>query len=317
MSLEIRDLKVHYRTSRGPVRAVDGVSLEIGEGESLGLVGESGCGKTTLGLSLLGLLPPKAVVEGEILFNGEDLTQKTEEEMRRVRWKEISMIFQAAMNALNPVYRVEDQILEAILAHEEIPEEEARQRVRRLFELVHLDPSRAAQYPHEYSGGMRQRAIIAMALACGPKLLIADEPTTALDVMTQREILEEIRKLRERLGMSLLYISHDLSLLPQVCHRTAVMYAGKIIESAPSKTLMERPLHPYTKGLMASYPSLRGPTQELVPMAGEPPNLLSPPPGCRFHPRCTQPPASGVSREKEPPLKEVETGHLVACHLYD
>lgn len=315
--MEIKNLQVRYRTPRGYVKAVDGASLEIKKGEALGLVGESGCGKSSVALSILRILPSNAAVEGEIFFNGEELTKKSEEEMRSIRWKEISMIFQAAMNALNPVYRVEDQIAEAILAHEKVTREEARERVARLFELVKLDASAAAQYPHEYSGGMRQRAIIAMSLACSPKLLIADEPTTALDVITQSEIIKKIKELQKRLGMSLLYISHDISLIRETCDKIAVMYAGKIVECSPSKALIENPLHPYTRGLLASYPSIRGPLKKLVSIPGEPPNLLSPPRGCRFHPRCSYPPARGVGMEKEPTLRGVDNEHFVACHLYD
>jgi len=315
--IEIKNLKVNYKTQRGYIRAVDGVSLKIKKGESMGLVGESGCGKTSIALSILKILPLNAALEGEILFNGEDLIKMSEQEMRSIRWREISIIFQASMNALNPVYRVGDQITEAILAHEKVTKREARERVARLFELVKLDASMAAHYPHEYSGGMRQRAIIAMALACSPKLLIADEPTTALDVITQAEIIKKIKELQEKLGMSLLHISHDISLIRETCQRIAVMYAGKIVESAPSKTLIENPLHPYTRGLLASYPSIRGALKRLASIPGEPPSLLSPPQGCRFQPRCSYFLASKTSRKKEPELREVEGEHLVACHLYD
>ncbi|MFQ6135764.1 MAG: ABC transporter ATP-binding protein [Candidatus Hydrothermarchaeales archaeon] len=313
--LRVKDLKMYYNTAEGYVRAVDGVSLEIKKGEAMGLVGESGCGKTSIGLSILRLLPPNGrIVDGEIFFDGEELISRSEEGMRGVRWKGISMIFQAAMNALNPVYRVEDQIIEAIVLHEHVTKEEAKEKVTKLYKLVGMDPPRAREYPHEYSGGMKQRAIIAMALACDPKLIIADEPTTALDVIVQDQIIGEIKELQKTLQMTMMYLSHDISVIAQACDSIAVMYAGKIVEYADSLTLFKNPLHPYTKGLLASFPSIKGPLKRLTPIPGEPPNLLSPPRGCRFHPRC--PYLMGLCKDNEPAFKEIESKHYAACHLY-
>jgi peptide/nickel transport system ATP-binding protein len=311
--LQIKDLKMRYRTSKGSVKAVDNVSLNIKKGEALGLVGESGCGKTSIGLSILKLLPPNGeILGGEIFFDGEDLIPKSEEEMRKIRWKGISMIFQAAMNALNPVYRIEDQIIEAIATHEHVTKEEARERVAKLYELVGMDPERAGQYPHEYSGGMRQRAVIAMALACDPKFIIADEPTTALDVIVQDQIIGGIKELQKKLRMSMLYISHDISVIAETCDSIGVMYAGKIVEYADSIALFKSPLHPYTQRLLSAFPSLKGPLERLTPIPGEPPNLLSPPPGCRFHPRCYH--SRELCKSKAPVFREIEHGHWAACH---
>ncbi|MFQ5888208.1 MAG: ABC transporter ATP-binding protein [Candidatus Hydrothermarchaeales archaeon] len=313
--LRVKDLKMYYNTAEGYVRAVDDVSFEIKKGEAMGLVGESGCGKTSIGFSILRLLPPNGrIVDGEIFFDGEELISRSEEDMRRVRWKGISMIFQAAMNALNPVYRVEDQIIEAIVLHEYVTKEEAKEKVTKLYKLVGMDPPRAREYPHEYSGGMKQRAIIAMALACDPKLIIADEPTTALDVIVQDQIIGEIKKLQKTLQMTMMYISHDISVIAQACDSIAVMYAGKIVEYADSLTLFKNPLHPYTKGLLASFPSIKGPLKRLTPIPGEPPNLLSPPRGCRFHPRC--PYVMELCKDNEPAFEEIESRHYAACHLY-
>jgi peptide/nickel transport system ATP-binding protein len=313
--LSVRELSVVYQTQRGTVRAVDDVSLAIEEREAFGLVGESGCGKTTLALALLGLLPRNGRIRsGEILFQETDLASAPRDTMRHIRWKGISMVFQAAMNSLNPVQRVGDQIVEAIRAHEAVTHEEGRQRVRELFQLVGLDPDHARAYPHQYSGGMKQRAIIAMALACRPALVIADEPTTALDVIMQDQILAELVRLQTRMGMAMLYISHDIAIISESCQRVGVMYAGSMVECGPGKEVFSVPLHPYMQALLGSYPSLRGKKGRLASIAGELPNLIDPPPGCKFHPRCAH--AMAVCRRKVPVYGEIKPGRWVACHLH-
>jgi len=311
--IEIENLKIYYKTLKGYIKAVENVSFDIEKGETMGLVGESGCGKTTIGMSIMRLLPRNAkIIGGKILFEEEDLIKKREEEMEKIRWKEISMIFQAAMNALNPVYRIEDQILEAIYAHENISKKEAVERVSKLYTLVGIDPKRAKEYPHEYSGGMKQRAIIAMALACNPKFIIADEPTTALDVMVQDQIISEIKEIQKKLQMTMMYISHDISVIAETCRRIGVMYAGNIVEYADAISLFKNPLHPYTEALMSSFPSIKGEKKKLTPVPGEPPNLLNPPSGCRFHPRCSK--AKNLCRKKAPKFVEYQHRHFVACH---
>ncbi len=311
--LSIEGLKMYYDTQKGSVKAVDGVSFQLKKGESLGLVGESGCGKTSVAMSIMRLLAENArIISGHIYFDGKDLLTLSEKEMNKVRWKGISMIFQAAMNSLNPVYRVGDQIIEAIITHEpEVTFEQARERVKALYELVGLDPGRMDHYPHEYSGGMKQRAIIAMSLACNPQLIIADEPTTALDVIVQDMILREMARIQKKLNMSMIYISHDIAVIAEVAEKIAIMYAGKIVEFSDSKTIFKQPRHPYTIGLMSSFPSIRGSKKPLVTIPGEPPNLLNPPKGCRFAPRC--PFATNVCLEKEPPYKEIDKEHFIAC----
>jgi peptide/nickel transport system ATP-binding protein len=312
--LSIRDLAVHYGTGAGPVRAVDGISLAVNAGESLGLVGESGCGKTTAAKSLLRLLPPNGyVAAGRIDFAGRDLVRLDEERMRRVRWKEISWISQAAMNALDPVYRVGDQIVEAMQAHISVSRREALLRAAELFKEVGIDPHRLKAYPHEMSGGMKQRAVIAMALALEPRLIIADEPTTALDVVTQAQILARLQRLRQDHGLALLFITHDISVVVQTCDSVAVMYGGKIMESGPVREVFAFPFHPYTMGLCNAFPTLEGAQRELISIPGTPPNLLAPPQGCRFAERC--PFAEERCRVEEPPLYEVAGGRHSACHF--
>ncbi|MFQ5400342.1 MAG: ABC transporter ATP-binding protein [Anaerolineae bacterium] len=311
--LTVEDLTMHYTTRKGDVSAVDNVSFTLREGESIGLVGESGCGKTSVALSLLRLLPDNASFKGGHIWMGEqDLLSLSEPEMNKVRWNRISMVFQAAMNALNPVYRVADQIIEAIDLHWGVTsEEQARERVAQLFEMVGLDPTFMDRYPHEFSGGMRQRAIIAMALACNPDVIIADEPTTALDVIVQDRILKELKKVQEKMGMSMIYISHDIAVIAEVSDRIGVMYAGRMAEMAPAVDIFERPLHPYTYALMSAFPSIRGEKHELVTIPGEPPDLLHPPSGCRFNPRC--PNATERCRQEHPPFTEMGNDHVVAC----
>lgn len=310
--LDVRNLTMHYQTKLGDVYAVDDVSFSVGGGEAIGLVGESGCGKTSVAMALLRLLPDNArILGGEILFEGRDLVTLPEHEMRKVRWKVISMVFQAAMNSLNPVYRVGQQIIEAIQQHMPVSEREARGRVAELYNLVGLDPKLMDRYPHEYSGGMKQRAVIAMALACSPKLIIADEPTTALDVIVQDRILRRINEVRAAFNMAMMYISHDIAVIAEVAERIGVMYAGWVVEMADTVSVFQRPAHPYTVALMSAFPSIKGEKRPLAQLPGEPPNLLAPPPGCRFHPRC--PHATAECVDEAPRLEEIERGHLVAC----
>ncbi len=310
--LDVHNLTLHYRTKAGDVSAVENASFTLEQGESLGLVGESGCGKTSLAITLLRLLPENGHIKsGQILFKGRDLVKLPEEQMRQVRWGGISMVFQAAMNALNPVYKVGDQIIEAIQAHEPMPPPKARQRVAELFELVGIDPKRIDNYPHEYSGGMRQRAVIAMALSCHPDLIIADEPTTALDVIVQDRILRRMDELRRRLNMSMIYISHDIAVIAEVADKIGVMYAGKLVEFGTTEEIFKRPKHPYTAALMSSFPSIIGEKRPLTVIGGEPPDLLHPPQGCRFHPRC--PYATAECGSDEPLLEANSDRHAVAC----
>ena len=311
--LEVKNLTMHYMTRKGPVFAVDEVNFSLARGESLGLVGESGCGKTSIAFALLKLLPDNAdIIEGEILLNGTDVVPLSDAEMNKFRWRQMSMVFQAAMNALNPVYTIEDQILEAMQHHmRHLSDEEMNQRVDELFELVGLDPAFKDQYPHQYSGGMRQRAIIAMALSCDPDLIIADEPTTALDVIVQDALLKRIREIQEKLNMAMIYISHDVAVIAEVSDRVGVMYAGRMAEMASTEAIFHRPIHPYTMGLMSAFPSIVGEKTELVTLPGEPPDLLNPPPGCRFHPRCLY--ATSICSEEVPEFKDHGGRHYAAC----
>jgi len=317
--IEVRGLEVEY----GRVRAVDGVDLTIGTGEILGLAGESGCGKSTVANAIMQILrPPARIVGGSIRFQGDDLTGKRKEELRRYRWRNVSMVFQSAMNSLNPVMRVGDQFVDMMRAHEHISKSRALTRAGELLDLVGLDKRLVRAYPHELSGGMRQRVIIAMALALSPELVILDEPTTALDVVVQREILQEVEALKRDFGFAVLFITHDLSLLLEFADRVAIMYAGEIVESAPASRLAENALHPYTQGLMRSFPPLAGPRARLVGIPGSPPDLREPPSGCRFHPRCPHclpDDATLYLRQttERPRLREVEPDHSVACHLVE
>ena len=311
--LEVNDLTMHYQTRKGPVYAVDGVSFTLGRGEALGLVGESGCGKTSIAISLLRLLPENAeIIGGEIKINGTDIVPLNEREVNKLRWSEISMVFQAAMNSLNPVYKVGDQIIEALEQHRsDMTDEEMKARVLELFELVGLDPIMAERYPHQFSGGMRQRAVIAMALSCGPDLIVADEPTTALDVIVQDSLLKEMRQFQDQLGMAMIYISHDIGVIAEVSERIGVMYAGRLAEMGSADKIFHDPIHPYTMALMHSFPSIVGEKTELVLLPGEPPDLLNPPTGCRFHPRC--PYATDICQEEQPEFKEHAPDQYAAC----
>ena len=311
--LDVNGLVMHYRTKDGDVSAVEDVTFTLGQGEALGLVGESGCGKTSIAMTLIRLLADNAIIkDGRVLLDGVDVAQLSDDEMRKHRWADISMVFQGAMNAWNPVYKVGDQIMEALEQHfPEMTEPEGRARIAELFELVGLTPAMMDRYPHEFSGGMRQRAVIAMALSCNPKVIIADEPTTALDVIVQDQILKELKKIQLDLGMSIIYISHDVAVIAEVSDRIGVMYAGKLVELGPTDEVFPRPRHPYTFLLLSSTPSVKGPRRQLAPLEGEPPNLLSPPTGCRFHPRC--PFATDKCAVEEPPYQESSPGHQVAC----
>jgi peptide/nickel transport system ATP-binding protein len=313
--ISIDDLRVEYLSPRGPVKAVDGVSFQIRPGEVLGLAGESGSGKSTIAQAILRILQPPAVITGgHVLFGGRDILEMTDLELQDFRWREVSMVFQSAMNSLNPVMTVGDQVVDAIRAHDRMGKSEARRRAAELLKVVGIEEQRIDSYPHELSGGMRQRAVIAIALTLNPPLMIMDEPTTALDVVVQKEIMYQINELKQRLGFSILFITHDISLLVEISDRIAIMYAGQIVEMAPARELFERPLHPYTQGLMQSFPSLTGERKRLLGIPGSPPDLISPPSGCRFHPRC--PKRFEMCDQVVPKLAEVEPGHLVSCHLY-
>ncbi len=321
--LELRGLQVEYGWGKDAVRAVDGVNLTIGAGEIVGLAGESGCGKSTVANAAMQILrEPGNVVGGSILFRGEDLAGRSEKELRKFRWRNVSMVFQSAMNSLNPVMGVGDQFVDMMKAHERIAKRDALAEAGDLLELVGIDRRRVASYPHELSGGMRQRVIIAMALALKPELVIFDEPTTALDVVVQREILQQVQDLQAARGFAVLFITHDLSLLLEIAHRAAIMYAGEIVEIASTPELAANPQHPYTQGLLASFPPLSGERKRLTGIPGSPPDLAKMPTGCRFHPRCPHCDPSNAdlfARQvgERPVLREIAHGHQVACHLVE
>lgn len=312
--LEVKNLRTYFTIQKGVVKAVDDVSFELDYGESLGLVGESGCGKTTSALSIANLLPPEGKIEGgEILLEGEDLAKLTEKEMMRHRWKDVSIVFQGAMNALNPVMTVGRQISEAIVLHEGLSKKDALARAAELLEFVEIPGKRINDYPHEFSGGMKQRVMIAMALACNPKVIIGDEPTTALDVMVQAQILNLFEKLREEYKMGLILITHDLAILSETCDRIAVMYAGKVVESGTVADIFEHTMHPYTKKLNECFPCVG--QDKVIPdsIPGTIPNMLDPPSGCTFHPRCEY--AMEICKTQVPSTQNVGGKHCVACHL--
>jgi peptide/nickel transport system ATP-binding protein len=314
--LSVENLKAYFSILRGQVKAVDGVDFKLIKGQALGLAGESGCGKTTTALSILRLLPSNGkVMAGKILFEGKDLVNMNIEEFRKhYRWKKISVIFQGAMNALNPIMTVGNQISEAIMLHEGVTKTEALNRAKKLLDLVGVGAERVTRYPHELSGGMKQRSVIAMALACNPDLIIADEPTTALDVITEAQVLGVIKELQRKLQISMIVISHDLSMIAETCDRIGIMYAGKIVEQGDVTSVYKETLHPYTQKLIGAFPSIVGEKTELATVPGFPPDLLNPPSGCRFHPRCSY--AMDICKKKDPEVIKVKgKDHHVACHL--
>lgn len=313
--LEIDSLKMHYEIEdKGWVKAVDGVNLKLEKGQSLAIAGESGCGKTSLANSIMRLLPSNGkYFGGKVILDGENILGMSDDTFRKkVRWKKISMIPQGAMNALNPVIKVGEQISEAIMLHEDLTKNEAEKKIDEVFRIVGIDPSRADHYTHEFSGGMRQRAMIAMALVCEPEIVIADEPTTALDVIVQAQVFKLLKDLQEKFNISLILISHDVSMIAELCDSVAVMYAGKIAEYGSAVDIYSDPQHPYTRGLLAAVPKIKGPRKRLESIRGVPPDLLKPPSGCRFHPRC--PYVFAPCKKEEPPKVELENNRVVFCH---
>jgi peptide/nickel transport system ATP-binding protein len=311
--VSVRNLRVWYGTIRGAVRAVDNVSFDINPGETLGLVGESGCGKSTLGRGILGLLPPGAEIDGDVIYKGQNLVSAPPRELRRLRGPELGLIFQEPMTRLNPLMRVSDQFMEALKQHEpDLPEDQRRARSLDTLRKMGIPPTRFRNYPHEFSGGMRQRIMIALALVLEPKLIICDEPTTALDVLVEAQILRILHDLKQNFDTALLLVTHDLSIVAETCDRVAVMYAGKMVEEGDANTVFSHPAHPYTRELLASIISLG--TKELHYIPGAPPDLLDPPPACRFHPRC--PEAMEVCATKDPIEVRAANGQRVLCWLH-
>jgi len=311
--VSVRDLRVYYGTVRGPVRAVDGVSLDIDAGEIVGLVGESGCGKSTLGRGILGLLPEGAVSGGQVIYGGRNLVGMPPKELRRLRGPDLGLIFQEPMTRLNPLMRIEDHFKETLEQHESnLGDREVRRRSLETLGRMGIPPTRFRQYPHEFSGGMRQRIMIALALVLRPKLLIADEPTTSLDVIVEAQILSILADLRRNFGTALLLITHNLGIVAESCDRVAVMYAGQIVEEGPARDVFIDPAHPYTRELLRSTISLD--TEELHSIPGAPPNLIDPPRGCRFHPRC--PEAMAVCASRDPIEQRLDEGCSVLCWLH-
>ena len=322
--VDIRDLRVWYKTTRGNAQAVDGVDLLINRNEVFGLAGESGCGKSTLARGILGMTKLPAYIEsGEVIFYrqksatsiiGEDLLTMSPAQVRQMRWRNIAYVPQSAMNVLSPVNRVEKQILDAIYEHTDWSKEQARARMFECLDMVGLEPAVAQMYPHELSGGMKQRVTIAAAITLSPDLIIADEPTTALDVNVQQVILQELMEIREKLGLTLIYVTHDMAVHAELADRMGIMYSGVMVEIAPVVETFKEPLHPYTQGLISSIPMIGGSRDRMIGIPGRAPSPLDWPSGCRFHPRCPQ--AMDICREKVPVMQEVAPGRLVACHLY-
>ncbi|CAM4063482.1 MULTISPECIES: ABC transporter ATP-binding protein [Vibrio] len=313
--ISVRNLCVDYITDAGDVRACNNVSFDIAPGEVFGLAGESGCGKSTVAFSLMRLhKPPAFITGGEVIFNGEDILQYSDKSMQAFRWNEMSMVFQSAMNALNPVLPISEQFCDVLMHHTTMSRKQALKRAEGLLEIVDIHPSRLSDYPHQFSGGMRQRLVIAIALALNPKMIIMDEPTTALDVVVQREILQKIYALKEEFGFSILFITHDLSLMVEFSDRIGIMYSGELIEVAPAKQILENPFHPYTQGLGSSFPPLTGPKTKLTGIPGNPLNLLEIPQGCRFQARCSQ--VTPMCRQTETQLRQIEAQRFSNCHLF-
>lgn len=315
--LEVNNVSIEYETrEHGRLRAVDDISFEVREDDIFGLIGESGCGKSTVARAILGLLPQNGhVVNGEIKLYGRDLTELNQQLLNQIRWQEISLISQGAMNALNPVHKISTQIIEAIQNHKDVSESRARERTAELFEVVGLDPDRMDEYPHQFSGGMRQRAYIAMALVHDPSLIVADEPTTALDVIVQDQILKRLKELRDEFDLSILLITHDISVIAETCSRLGVMYSGKLMEYGDLESIFSNTYNPYTLGLKNAFPSLKGEKQDLISIPGEPPDIADLPEGCRFTSRC--PFATEDCSTQHPPLEEVGDDHRSACYHHD
>ena len=311
--LEIKDLTIHFPTEEGDVRAVNGISLSVEEGKTLGLVGETGAGKTTTALGILRLVPEPGVIEtGSIIYKGKDVLQMSDQEVREIRGNEISMIFQDPMTALNPVLTVGDQVMEVILEHQKCSKDEARQSMLEILAKVGIGEDRANDYPHQFSGGMKQRIVIAIALACNPKLLLADEPTTALDVTIQAQVMNMINELKNEFGTAMILITHDLGIVAESCDTVAIMYAGEIVEYGSLEDIFDHTAHPYTKGLFQSIPSLDKDVERLQPIPGLMPDPAALPTGCAFHPRC--PYADALCESQAPGTKELTPGHLCRCH---
>ena len=318
--LQVKDLKTHFYTEAGVVKAVDGVDLEIHKGETLGVVGESGSGKSITAMSIMRLIPvpPGKIVSGEVIFNGKDLVKASEREMMKIRGNDIAMIFQDPMTSLNPVLTVGEQIMEAIVLHQKVGRSDAKKKAIEMLKTVGIPESeiRVNNYPHQFSGGMRQRVMIAMALSCNPKLLIADEPTTALDVTIQAQILSLMNKLKDDFGTAIMLITHDLGVVAELCQKVLVMYAGNTVEYTDSRALFATPKHPYTWGLLGSLPKLdESEKQRLEPIEGHPPDLRHLPQGCNFAPRCKH--KLPICEQQKPILREIEPGHMVSCFLYE
>lgn len=315
LMLDIRDLTIHYETDSGVVHAVEGLNLQLGRGESLGFVGETGAGKTTTALGIMRLIPnpPGVVKSGEIFFDGEDLMKKSEPEMRNIRGGRIAMIFQDPMTSLNPVMTVDKQIAEMIQLHKNVSEAESLKLAGDMLELVGIRRERMHDYPHQFSGGMKQRVVIAIALACDPELLIADEPTTALDVTIQAQVLELMKKLKHQFQGSMILITHDLGIVADICDKVAIMYAGRVVEYADKRPLYMNPLHPYTQGLFKSVPDIDEDVDELPVIPGLMPDPMELPEGCTFHPRCSM--AEERCSREAPCMMELEPGHFAACHV--
>ncbi|WP_020573562.1 ABC transporter ATP-binding protein [Actinopolymorpha alba] len=313
--LEVSDLVVEYASDE-PVRAVDKVSLRVGRGEFVGIVGESGCGKSTLLYAISSLLTsPARVVSGSVTFKGHQMTSLTEDELRQIRWRDLSVVMQSAMNALNPVLTIGAQLRDAMAAHEKVSPARLRERSEDVLRLVGIDPIHLRSYPHQLSGGMRQRAMIAMALVFKPDLVIMDEPTSALDVVAQRSLILRVKQLQREIGFAVLFVTHDMSLVSHLSDRLAIMYAGQIAELGPTREVFSNPRHPYSQGLLQAFPSIRGPRRPLTGIPGSPPDLRRPPTGCRFHPRCGQ--VMEVCSRDEPRVHQVGDTDLVRCHLYE